>query len=632
VTAASASAGVPAGVKQVSYRGYRFEVPSAWPVISLTAHPGTCVRFDRQAVYLGTPGAEMKCPARGAGRNAGALVVQPESGATAAASVQNPVSHLITATSPGIRVTATYGTNEAQVRAILASASLPAPAVRMPRAAGTPPAVTTSAAASPARAAGLPAEAATAAAAGPAAGNFTGKGFDACAAPSSGDMRAWKASSPYSAVGIYIGGSERACAQSNLTAGWISQQAAAGWRFIPLYVGPQALYGQLSSPASQGTSAADDAVGNAAGLGLGLGTPLYYDMEGGYSASNNGAVLTFLSAWTSELHKRGYESGVYSSASAAVALLVGHYTSTAIPDVIYDADFNGQATTSDPAYIPAGDWANDQRIHQYNGNLTQTYGGVTLNIDQDYLGVRLPYGGSRQASQAAAQQSGTADAFFKSGSGGLEHTFYKGSGWSVPSSMNAGTIGSEPSVVTSAPGNVDVFWEGTDANLWHMSYTPSGGWSGRQNLKMGPLGGPPHAVAQQNGTIDVFWKGGGTNPRVWHAWQNPGSSAWGGPQDLGGSPASDPFPVSSSPGTVDVFFKGSDGNLWHVFSHADTAWSAPASLGMGTLGGAPFAAAGVSGTIDVFWKGTGAPAALWHAWYNDGHPWAGPQDLGGNVG
>jgi hypothetical protein len=82
---------------------------------------------------------------------------------------------------------------------------------------------------------------------------------------------------------------------------------------------------------------------------------------------------------------------------------------------------------------------------------------------------------------------------------------------------------------------------------------------------------------------------------------------------------------------VDVFFKGSDGNLWHVFSHADTAWSAPASLGMGTLGGAPFAAAGVSGTIDVFWKGTGAPAALWHA-YNDGHPWAGPQDLGGNVG
>jgi hypothetical protein len=53
---------------------------------------------------------------------------------------------------------------------------------------------------------------------------------------------------------------------------------------------------------------------------------------------------------------------------------------------------------------------------------------------------------------------------------------------------------------------------------------------------------------------------------------------------------------------------------------------------MGTLGGAPFAAAGVSGTIDVFWKGTGAPAALWHAWYNDGHPWAGPQDLGGNVG
>ena len=110
--------------------------------------------------------------------------------------------------------------------------------------------------------------------------SFTGEGFDACAAPSAAYMSAWHSkSSPYGAVGIYIGGAERACAQPNLTAGWVAQQAAAGWRFMPIYVGPQAEFDQITSPASQAVAAAEDAVTQAAALGLGPGTPIYYDME-----------------------------------------------------------------------------------------------------------------------------------------------------------------------------------------------------------------------------------------------------------------------------------------------------------------------------------------------------------------
>src|SRR3954452_585521 len=46
---------------------------------------------------------------------------------------------------------------------------------------------------------------------------FTGYGFDACTAPSTSVMQAWKAS-PYRAVGIYIGGVGRGCKQQpNLT-------------------------------------------------------------------------------------------------------------------------------------------------------------------------------------------------------------------------------------------------------------------------------------------------------------------------------------------------------------------------------------------------------------------------------
>ena len=40
-----------------------------------------------------------------------------------------------------------------------------------------------------------------------------------------------------------------------------------------------------------------------------------------------------------------------------------------MPDVIYDALWNGSANTSDPI-LPAADWAAHQRIHQYQGGRT----------------------------------------------------------------------------------------------------------------------------------------------------------------------------------------------------------------------------------------------------------------------
>ena len=73
------SARIPAArLKPVSYRGYTFKVPAAWPVINLARHPGTCVRFDLHAVYLGTPGANETCPSWLVGSTE-ALVIQPGS-------------------------------------------------------------------------------------------------------------------------------------------------------------------------------------------------------------------------------------------------------------------------------------------------------------------------------------------------------------------------------------------------------------------------------------------------------------------------------------------------------------------------------------------------------------------------
>src|SRR5262245_12240653 len=54
-------------------------------------------------------------------------------------------------------------------------------------------------------------------------------------------MDAWRRSSPFRAVGIYLSGSLRYCSeQPNLTAEWVRTQLATGWRLLPIHVGLQA--------------------------------------------------------------------------------------------------------------------------------------------------------------------------------------------------------------------------------------------------------------------------------------------------------------------------------------------------------------------------------------------------------
>lgn len=130
-TAARAAAGGEPILRQVSYRGYSFEVPGSWPVIDLTRRPRECVRFDRHAVYLGLPGSDESCPSRLVGTTE-ALVIQPAAARTRQSSVENPVARRITVAAPRIRVTATFDTDPTQIYQILASAFLPAPIIEPP--------------------------------------------------------------------------------------------------------------------------------------------------------------------------------------------------------------------------------------------------------------------------------------------------------------------------------------------------------------------------------------------------------------------------------------------------------------------------------------------------------------------
>jgi hypothetical protein len=228
-------------------------------------------------------------------------------------------------------------------------------------------------------------------------GTFAGYAFDACAAPSTTDMAAWRAHSPYRAIGIYIGGNHRGCAQPNLTADWVRAEVAAGWHLIPLYVGPQASCTGAKTkrnlidnaqPAPMGAAAATDAVKQAAALGLIGPSAIVYDMEA-YRAGDaacRAGVLAFMGAWSAKLHDLGYLSGFYSSMKSGAADQVANYAAAGYvrPDYVDFARWDKVATLTDVA-IPDAYWAPHQRMKQYAGGHEETYGGVTINIDCNFV-------------------------------------------------------------------------------------------------------------------------------------------------------------------------------------------------------------------------------------------------------
>jgi hypothetical protein len=166
-------------------------------------------------------------------------------------------------------------------------------------------------------------------------------------------------------------------------------------------------------------AAAQDAVSRAQALGIPAGNPIYDDMEQySQSSAHTAAVLAFLAGWTNQLHGAGYLSGVYSSASSAITDLVKQQgTGYQEPDDIWIGDWNNNQSTSDP-YVPSGYWSSHARLHQYSGAHNATYGGVTLNIDSDYLdGATADTGGAANpappvvADGTFVQEAGSADVY-----------------------------------------------------------------------------------------------------------------------------------------------------------------------------------------------------------------------------
>jgi Domain of unknown function (DUF1906) len=245
---------------------------------------------------------------------------------------------------------------------------------------------------------------------------YAGPGFDTCSAPSLATMQSWLAS-PYRAVGIYIGGSNRACPDGNLSASWAASVVASGWNLLPLYVGLQApCVSQAglalinpSTAAADGAAAADDAVSRASFFGLSAGSPLYFDMEG-YKTNSPActqAVQAFLGGWVTGLRSRGYLAGVYGSAASTIRDLIPSAGTATAPDAVWIANWNGKTGVFGDPYVPDSYWPNHQRLHQYSGGHKETYGGVTVNIDSNTVDAPVVGPGGVAAPPPPPPQAGS---------------------------------------------------------------------------------------------------------------------------------------------------------------------------------------------------------------------------------
>ncbi|MFD6887211.1 glycoside hydrolase domain-containing protein [Streptomyces sp. NPDC059957] len=388
--------------RTVDYRGLRLTVPADWRVVDLDRNPDACLRLDVPTLYLGHAGGQGECgAARAAAPRSDTLHLEPLDGAPPRADIptvggeegdplpkvrgdSNEIRYALRRA--GVMATVSYASTPEAVRGVLTRA---ARALTPPAAPGP-----------------VPVDPVGVAGGGPRTtvqGPFTGEGFDACTAPTQRTMNAWRADSPFGAVGVYIGGRARACAQPQLTAGWVSRQAEAGWHLMPIWVGPQpwnssstGLSTDPSEANEQGRAEAEGAAHAAAALGMAEGTVLYNDLEN-YTdrATWDAPVVAYLTAWTVRLHELGYGAAAYVAASSGAKALSAHYAQApdAMPDVLWVARWNGVASVADTDMgLPAGmnQWTGGRRAHQFRGDHDATYGDVKLNIDRSWLEVGAP--------------------------------------------------------------------------------------------------------------------------------------------------------------------------------------------------------------------------------------------------
>lgn len=217
----------------------------------------------------------------------------------------------------------------------------------------------------------------------PAAAAFAG--FDTSVYPGDSNMSVWKAASPYGFAAYYL---KSPCHHS---ASWMGRRpalAAMGWKLLPVYVGQQvAGVSPCTSTiltTAQGIADAHDATSNMASEGFAPGSYVYLDVE--RSDNFSAALANYISAWTSNIAAAGLGPGIYchkhnASDVRATVLAALPAAPPSLPRfwIVGGDPSQFHLATSKPADVgvPFAD------VWQSPVSVSRTFGGVTINIDED---------------------------------------------------------------------------------------------------------------------------------------------------------------------------------------------------------------------------------------------------------
>ena len=210
-------------------------------------------------------------------------------------------------------------------------------------------------------------------------------GFDTSVYPGDQEMTTWKQSSPYDFVAYYL----KAPCHHNPS--WMGHRAALigmGWNLLPVYVGQQVAGASHCTSgiltAAQGEADADDAATKMTSEGFSPGTFVYLDAERTETFSS--ALGDYITAWIAELSSGDFLPGVYchkhNASDVRTSVLAG------LPDplvlqprfwIVGGVTSHFHIETSKPTDVGIT-FAN---LWQCPASVNRTFGGVTINIDED---------------------------------------------------------------------------------------------------------------------------------------------------------------------------------------------------------------------------------------------------------
>ena len=225
---------------------------------------------------------------------------------------------------------------------------------------------------------------------------YQGEGFDTGSPPPTADMTNWWVNTPYSSLGIYLGGQNSG--GTNPGHNYIASIMTTGYAVWLYWVGPQSAcvnQGNLthfsntpSTAQSQGEAQADAAVAAATATGFG-NVYIVYDLEG-YNTSNAtcvAAASSFINGFQFEVHNvDGRQGAVYGSSCASdLDNLVNHSN---IPQAIFPADYGFSNFATTPIQCVANNhWDHHQRVHQWSMDTRTRFfagdSGPSITLDED---------------------------------------------------------------------------------------------------------------------------------------------------------------------------------------------------------------------------------------------------------